>query len=222
MCFDHFNLLLQSRLVRRKNPRVPNRPLPNHQRIKISFLTDFFGLLITRDPSIRDDSARNLAFDLLNKRKIRLSAIKLLERPPMDSNQITKRSNLTQKLELFRLIFFVQACSWFHRKSQIFSAFYDFRKGFDDSYGFRAMLEHIRSSATFHHRIARASGIQLNPRKIISILFYKNFSSFNEGFRISSVDLSNGLGKCEVFIMDCFVRFAPSQWRSLSNITNTH
>lgn len=55
------------------------------------------------------------------------------------------------------------------------------------------MLEHIRSSATFHHRIARTSGIHLNPRKIISILFYKNFSSFNQRFRISSVDLSNGL-----------------------------
>ena len=55
------------------------------------------------------------------------------------------------------------------------------------------MLEHIRSSATFHHRIARTSGIQLNPRKIISIVFYKNFSSFNQSFRISSVDLCDRL-----------------------------
>jgi|GEM_PF-1996104 len=55
------------------------------------------------------------------------------------------------------------------------------------------MLKHIRSSATFHHRIARTSGIQLNPRKIISILFHKNFGSFNQRFRVSSVDLSNGL-----------------------------
>lgn len=55
------------------------------------------------------------------------------------------------------------------------------------------MLEHIRSSATFHHRIARTSGIQLNPRKIISIFFHKNFSSFNQRFRISSVDLCDRL-----------------------------
>ena len=55
------------------------------------------------------------------------------------------------------------------------------------------MLEHIRSSATFHHRIARASGIQLNPRKIISILFHKNFCSFKQCFRVSSVDLCDRL-----------------------------
>ena len=73
------------------------------------------------------------------------------------------------------------------------------------------MLEHIRSSATFHYRIARASGIQLNPRKIIGILFYKNFCGFKQCFRVSSVDLCDRLGKCEVFMMDCFVRFALSQ-----------
>ena len=55
------------------------------------------------------------------------------------------------------------------------------------------MLEHIRSSATFHHRIARTSGIQLNPRKIISILFHKNFCSFKQYFRVSSVDLCDRL-----------------------------
>lgn len=119
--------------MRRKDPGISNCSLSNHQRIKISFLTDFLGLLIARNASICDDRASNLAFDLLSKRKIRLSAIQLLERPPMDSNQITKRSNLAQKLELLRLIFFVQARSGFYRKSQIFSAFYDFRKGFDDS-----------------------------------------------------------------------------------------
>ena len=55
------------------------------------------------------------------------------------------------------------------------------------------MLEHIRSSATFHHRITWASSIQLNSRKIISIFFHKNFCGFKQRFRVSSVDLSNRL-----------------------------
>ena len=55
------------------------------------------------------------------------------------------------------------------------------------------MTQHIRSSSAFHHSIARTSGVKLNPRKIVRVLFDQNFCSFPECFLISPINLCNWL-----------------------------
>lgn len=55
------------------------------------------------------------------------------------------------------------------------------------------MPQHIRSSPTFHHRITRTSGIELDPTKLISIFVYENFRRFSQGFAVSTIDLRDGL-----------------------------
>lgn len=53
------------------------------------------------------------------------------------------------------------------------------------------MAKHIRSSTTFHHRIARTSGIELDSRELICVLIDEDLCGLEQGFLISSVDLSN-------------------------------
>jgi len=68
----------------------------------------------------------------------------------MNTNQITKTRNLTQKFELRRLIIFGKSGSRFYRKGQIFRAFYYCWESF---YRFKSLItatKHVWSSTTFH------------------------------------------------------------------------